>query len=201
MFAQSLPNIEPLQFDVTLCGQVEQAAQGVSSDLDLIILNAGDCEYINDPMHFDSAVFERVMRVNLLSVGFCLEHLLPKIRKGGRLALMTSSASYLPLPKVSAFGASKAAVNYLANTMRIELQKFEVSVSLICLGFAKKSKDEKKNSAFSMHFNHSFAAKAIYFNLVAGKDEIHFPHIFTQFMKLLSVLPFFLWRRIASTLT
>ena len=196
----NLPNIKPISFDVTESKQVADAANSVSSPLDIVILNAGECEYIEDPMHFDSAVFERVMRVNLLSVGYCLEYFLPKIRKGGRLAIMSSSASYLPLPRASAYGASKAAVNYLANTLRLELHKFGVGVTLICPGFVKTPLTDKNTFAMPLRVSASFAAKAIYFDLEAGKDEIHFPQAFTQILKFLSVLPYSLWRRIASSL-
>lgn len=195
-----LPNIEQLSFDITESAQIAEAADSLVSSLDVVILNAGECEYIEDPMHFDSALFERIMRVNLLSVGYCLEYFLPKIRRGGRLAIVSSSASYLPLPKASAYGASKSAVNYLANTLRLELKKFEVGVSLICPGFVKTPLTDKNNFAMPMRVSADFAAKSIYFDIEAGKDEIHFPHAFTQILKLLSILPYSWWRRIASTL-
>ena len=39
----------------------------------------------------------------------------------GRLAIVSSSVSWLPLPRAEAYGASKAALDYLADTLRLEL--------------------------------------------------------------------------------
>ncbi len=198
--SQQYSKLKALRFDVTQCAEVKQAAMQIEPDLDLLILNAGDCEYIDNPMEFDSALFERIMKVNLLSVGYCLEHFLKRVKKGGRIALMSSSATYLPLPRASAYGASKSAINYLASTLRIELCKFDIGVSLICPGFVKTPLTDKNTFAMPMCVEAEHAARVIYFDLESGENEIHFPQMFTLFMKLLSFLPMGVWRKIASSL-
>ncbi|MCY7295720.1 SDR family NAD(P)-dependent oxidoreductase [Alteromonas sp. a30] len=190
--------ISPLSFDVTQQGEVAGAAQQLTRDIDLLILNAGDCEYIDNPLEFDSSLFERIIKVNLISIGYCLEYFLKRIKKGGRLVLMSSSATYLPLPRAGAYGASKCAINYLANTLRIELCKFDIGVSLICPGFVKTPLTDKNEFAMPLRVEPDHAARIIYFDLESGEDEIHFPQAFTSIMKFLSLLPVRVWRKIAS---
>ena len=88
------------------------------SSIDLAILNAGNCEYIDLPA-FDSRIIERVMRANVESLAISVEGVLPLLRKSDvpHLALVGSSAAYLALPRAEAYGASKAAVAYVADTL------------------------------------------------------------------------------------
>ena len=92
--------------------------------LDMAILNAGTCEYL-EPGHFDPAVVERVMRTNLMGVSHCLAAALPLLRNGQRphLVVMGSSVTWLALPRAGAYGASKAAVRYLVESQRIDLAR------------------------------------------------------------------------------
>lgn len=193
------PLIQPLQFDVTNADQVKMAASELSDALDLVILNAGNCEYIDNPMAFDSKRFKRVIDVNLVSMAFCLEHLLPKMNQGARLALMSSSAAYLPLPRATAYGASKAAVNYLTKTLAIELHKFGIHVSLICPGFVKTPLTDKNDFDMPMRVSAELAAKIILFDLQLGRREIHFPYAFTFLMKCFAALPDGWWRRLLTS--
>lgn len=190
------PHITSLPFDVTDPEQVKTAAEKLPSDLDLVILNAGNCEYIDDPMAFDSQLFRRVIDVNLVSIAYCLEQFLPKMSKGSKLALMSSSAAYLPLPRATAYGASKAALNYLTKTLAIELHKFGIHVSLICPGFVKTPLTDKNDFAMPLRVSAELAAKIIYFDLQLGRREIHFPYAFTFIMKCFAALPDSWWRRL-----
>ncbi len=67
------PGLSGLAFDITRRDEVNRAAGSIGEDLDLVSLNAGDCEYIDDPMDFDAALFERIVRDNQVSLGFCNE--------------------------------------------------------------------------------------------------------------------------------
>lgn len=75
--------------------------------LDLVILNAGTCEYL-EPGHFDPDLVERVVRTNLIGVSHCLHAALPLLRRGQRphLVVIGSSVSWLALPRAGAYGAS-----------------------------------------------------------------------------------------------
>jgi len=166
--------------------------------LDLAILNAGTCEYIDLPT-FDSQLMARVMRGNVESMAVSIEGVLPLLRKGKNphLVGVGSSAAYLPLPRAEAYGASKAAIAYLLNTLRVDLLREGIHVTLVCPGFVKTPLTDKND--FSMPFRISVeeASTAIRRGLEKRKREIHFPKKFTVPLKIMSLLPQFLWTRLA----
>ena len=199
----AIEGLTPLVFDTTIRSQVQAAGRCLAaalegSKLDLIILNAGSCEYIDEPLHFDDLLFERIVQTNLISVGYCLNAFLPQLSHRGRLALMSSSATYLPLPRAEAYGASKAAINYLANTLATSLQLSqdgkEIGVSLICPGFVKTPLTAKNDFPMPMCIDVDEASRAIREGLARGEAEIHFPKKFTFVLKLMSLIPSG-WRR------
>ncbi len=165
--------------------------------LDLLILNAGDCEYIDDPKHFDGELFERVVKVNLISIGYCLQTWLPHLKPGGRLVLISSSAAFLPLPRAEAYGCSKAALSYLGKTLSVSLRDKQIGVSVVHPGFVKTPLTDKNTFAMPMLIDANRAAELIVEGVNKGKREINFPWLFVLFMKCFNALPMFLWSKLA----
>lgn len=191
------PNIKGFAFDVTNREHVRQAARDIPKDIDLAILNAGNCEYIDDPLHFDDELFERIIKVNLISLGYCLSAFLPSLKTNGQLGIVSSSAAYLPFPRATAYGSAKAGASYLAKTLRIELARHNIDVSLISPGFVKTPLTDKNEFDMPMRVSVQYASNAIRKGLAKRKSEIHFPTIFTLCLKLLASLPDPIWRNIA----
>ena len=173
------------------------AALATLPELDLVILNAGTCEYI-DASNFDAASFERVIRINLIGLANCLEALIPKLAAGSSLALMGSSSSYLPLPRAEAYGASKAAIEYLAKTLAITLGKEGIHVSYIAPGFVETPLTDLNDFPMPMRVDVEFASRRIRQGLEKEQSEIHFPRLFTGIIKTVSLLPF-AWQRFLLT--
>ena len=198
-------NIIPLQFDVTNKEQIHLTVETISPQehklqLDLVILNAGDCKYINDPIHFDDEIFEHVIKTNLISIGYCLSAFMPLIKANGRIAFMSSSASFLPLPRSEAYGASKAAIAYLADSLRIDLAKHGIHVSTIYPGFVKTPLTDKNDFPMPACIDVISASNIIRHQIAKGKNDIHFPKRLTLTLKFLSLFPSNLWKKIASSL-
>jgi len=170
--------------------------------LDLVILNAGTCEYI-DATEFDPAVFERVIRTNLIGLGNCVAAVIPLITPGGQLALMGSSSSFLPLPRAEAYGASKAATQYLARTLGITLKSRDISTTYIAPGFVKTPLSDRNDFAMPLRISVASASDAIRSGLSKRRKEIHFPKKFTWLLKCVAALPLglqqFLIRKVISS--
>lgn len=166
--------------------------------LDLAILSAGNCEYIDLPA-FDSALVARVMRANVESLAHSIEGALPPLRKGQQphLVGIGSSAAYLPLPRAEAYGASKAAVAYLLDTLRIDLAAEGIRVSHVAPGFVKTPLTDRNDFPMPCLVTVEQASTAIRKGIAAGTKEIHFPKRFTGVLKLLSLLPRSLWLTLA----
>lgn len=162
--------------------------------LDLAILNAGTCEYLDMPK-FDSELFQRVMRANVESMAISVEGLLPQLQKSAhpQLAGVGSSASYLPLPRAEAYGSSKAAVSYLMNTLRVTLKPHNIAVSLISPGFVQTPLTDRNDFPMPFRISVAEASHAIRRGLARRKAEIHFPARFTLTMKIAALLPRTLW--------
>jgi short-subunit dehydrogenase len=166
--------------------------------LDLAILNAGTCEYIDLPA-FDSELLARVMRANVESMAISIEGVLPLLRqgRGKHLVGVGSSAAYLPLPRAEAYGASKAAVAYLLDTLRLDLAPEGIDVSLVSPGFVKTPLTDRNDFPMPMRISAEQASLAIRRGIGARRREIHFPKKFTILLKLLALLPRPLWARLA----
>jgi len=184
---------------VDLTNRVESLAWFTTIErLDLAVLNAGTCEYIDMP-NFDSALFARVMQANVESMAVSIEGVLPLLRKGERphLVGVGSSAAYVPLPRAEAYGASKAAVAYLLDTLRISLRKEKIDVTLVCPGFVKTPLTDRNDFAMPLSISVEAASRHIRKGIARRKPEIHFPKRFTLVLKTAARLPRPWWLNIA----
>ncbi|HDZ8829096.1 TPA: SDR family NAD(P)-dependent oxidoreductase [Aeromonas dhakensis] len=191
--------ITPLQFDGRSANAVSEAAAGLPW-IDLLILNAGNCEYMTVDEGFDGALFARVIETNLVATGHALAAFLPLLGAGGRLAIVSSSVSWLPLPRAEAYGASKAALDYLADTLRLDLAGKGIGVTLIRPGFVQTPLTAKNDFPMPCLVTVEEASRAIMGGLTAGRHQIHFPRRFIWLLRLLGALPTGLWLRLGRTL-
>ncbi|WP_417614765.1 SDR family NAD(P)-dependent oxidoreductase [Oceanisphaera sp.] len=192
---QALAGIEfePCIFDMQHTEQILDAVASLAP-FDLVLLNAGNCEYIDDARQFDAELFSRVVNVNLLGTANCLSALIPRIKRGGRLAVVSSSVSFLPLTRAEAYGASKAGLDYLVRTLAIDLAPHHVAVSLIRPGFVDTPLTQKNDFPMPGKVSPEQASRAIRNGLAKGKAEISFPFALISVLRLLSWLPHGLWR-------
>lgn len=166
--------------------------------IDLAILSAGSCEYLDMP-DFDSALVARVMRINVETMAHSIEAVLPSLRRSNspHLVGIGSSAAYVPLPRAEAYGTSKAAVAYLIDTLRITLRPFGIDVSLVCPGFVKTPLTDLNDFPMPFLITTEQASESIRRGIAKKQAEIHFPKKFTFILKAASLLPRWLWLRIA----
>lgn len=179
--------------DLTEPAQVRQIGEQISQAwgaLDTAILNAGTCEYI-DVQQFKAAVVEQVMRSNLMASCHCIEAALPLLRVGNRphLVGVASSVTYLPLPRAEAYGASKAALRYLLQSMRIDLAAEGIDVTVVSPGFVETPLTARNDFPMPMSWPASKAALHISQRLERRPLEIAFPAGFIAGLKLLAWLP------------
>ncbi len=183
-------------FDTTDAEQTQRVLDNQEIP-DLVILNAGHCEYIDDARRFDGALFKRVMDTNVQGTVNCLAALLPRMKSGSRIAIVSSSVTFLPLTRAEAYGASKAALDYLARSLAIDLKPLGIEVSLIRPGFVDTPLTRKNDFPMPGQVTVEEASLFIREGLQQGKKEITFPFLFTASMKMLSWLPHSLWARLA----
>jgi NAD(P)-dependent dehydrogenase (short-subunit alcohol dehydrogenase family) len=158
--------------------------------LDQVILNAGTCEYL-DTGHFEADMIERVVRANLFSATYCVEAALPLLRKARQphLVAVCSSVTFLPLPRAEAYGASKAAMRYLFQSLRIDLAQEGIDVTLVSPGFVDTPLTRKNDFPMPMRWTAGKAAIHITTRLDKRPLEIAFPGPFIAALRVLAMLP------------
>ena len=178
-----------LQFDIQDRLETIETAKQIEQPLDLIILNAGTCEYIDDVQKFDSALLERVLRSNVIGLGNCIEALLPHLKTGGQIALMGSAATLLPFSRAQAYGASKAAVTYLSRSLQVDLKPQGINVCLIQPGFVRTPLTDKNDFDMPGMISVEQACNTIRKGLMKRKSTIVTPWLFNRLLGLLGALP------------
>ncbi|GHA33984.1 SDR family NAD(P)-dependent oxidoreductase [Photobacterium aphoticum] len=186
--ANAHQNIQTVQFDMTDLAETQAALQALPVVPALIILNAGTCEYIEHG-EIDTDLFRRVFEVNVFGTLHCIQALQTQFDSMTHLVLMGSTASYVPLPRAEAYGASKAAIAYLANTLALDLEPQGVTVSLVSPGFVETPLTDKNDFPMPMRVPVAFASEKIQAGIAAKKREIHFPLTFSLFLKSIALLP------------
>jgi short-subunit dehydrogenase len=106
--------------------------------IDLLVANAGvgGTTYAVDLCENEVA---QVIRVNVLGAVNSVTAVIPHMiqRGSGHLVAISSLAAYRGLPKSAAYCASKAGVSALFESLRIDLRKTGVDVTIIHPGFIK----------------------------------------------------------------
>lgn len=190
---QYSPNITLRVFDMTDREACHLALADCTADL--IVLCAGTCEYLEQGV-VDAALVERVMSTNFQGPVNCLAALQTQLLPGSRVALVSSMAHWLPFPRAEAYGASKAAVTWFANSLRLDWEPKGIAVTVVSPGFVDTPLTRKNDFPMPGQVSVDDAVKAIRHGLAKGKRHIAFPTGFSLVMKLLSGLPNFLQRRL-----
>jgi NAD(P)-dependent dehydrogenase (short-subunit alcohol dehydrogenase family) len=123
-----------IELDVTELAGCEAAVQQTLEEhgrLDSVWANAGIASFgtlgLTDPM-----AFRRTLEVNLLGAFYTVRAALPAvIEQHGYVAITASLASFAHAPLMSAYCASKAGVEAMADSLRTELAQHDVQVATI----------------------------------------------------------------------
>jgi NAD(P)-dependent dehydrogenase (short-subunit alcohol dehydrogenase family) len=123
-----------LRTDVTQAAANHEAVQATLARygrIDIVWANAGIASF--GPLsHTDPAAFARCIDVNVMGTFHLVRAALPSLLSTqGFVAVTASAASFAHAPLMSAYAASKAAVEALCNAWRIELHAHGVGVAAI----------------------------------------------------------------------
>jgi len=193
-------NIRALVCDITdasgFAALGEQIA-AISPHIDQAILNAGSCEYLDFPDPDWSAV-RRVMEVNFFGTVNCVEFVLPLLRAGhGRrphLVVVASQVTAAPFPRAEAYGASKAALQYFCDSLRLDLAHEQIDVSVINPGFVDTPLTRKNDFEMPFLMDVEQAARRIIAKLKARPRRYSFPLRLSLLLSLSRLAPRF-WQK------
>lgn len=167
----------------------------ITDHLDLAILNAGTCEYIDLPA-FQADVVARVFAVNVVGTARCIEIALPLLRRAHRgvLAVVSSLSALVAFPRAEAYGASKAALDYMLDALAIDLRASPVTVTVIRPGFVATPLTAQNDFPMPAMVSPERAAREILSAAEQRKAWHGFPRrLAWPLMLMRSLAPF--WRR------
>jgi NAD(P)-dependent dehydrogenase (short-subunit alcohol dehydrogenase family) len=127
-------NLTILPLDVTdpdsIFSAIEQAGQ-----IDVLVNNAGFGAAVPIEL-IEPETARQLFETNTLGTLAMLQAVLPRFRerRSGTIINVTSSATLKPLPLVSVYRASKAAVNALTESLAVEMEPFGVRVHIVLPG-------------------------------------------------------------------
>lgn len=169
--------------------------------VDVGIMNAGiDVDIA--AREFDAAMVDYVMSVNYGGTVRMIAALLPGMlaEGSGTLVAISSLAAYRGMPGSSAYSASKAAVNTLMESLRSELHGSGIRACTIAPGFIDTPMTRK--NAFHMPFmmSQERAARRIIRAIDRGRSEYRFPLGTSVGVRLLQMMPNFLYDPLMSSI-
>lgn len=176
-------------------GDQTQVRQAITETLnrfgkiDLAILSAGVVGP-TDAANFSAAKFEGVLRTNLLGVVYCLEELIPAMRKqkGGAIAAISSLAGDRGFPGSANYCATKAALSTLFEGMRVDLRRHGVRLVTIEPGYVLTPMTESL-SGMPFLMQADAAARLILKRIERGDRVIRFPLVPSILMKFARIAP------------
>jgi len=154
------------------------------------VFNAG--VYI--PLHgeaLDLENFRTTYEVNLFGV---LHGLIPAVarmqkRSRGHIVLMGSVTSYFGWPTLAAYGATKAALNNMAEALRYDFEKMNIRIQIINPGFVDTSLAKKNTYLMPALMPVEKASQRMMKAICSGGYETTFPWRLTWGLKFLRAWP------------
>jgi NAD(P)-dependent dehydrogenase (short-subunit alcohol dehydrogenase family) len=139
----------------------------------------------------NTANFVNTYQLNLFGVVNCLVPVVEGMRERGRgqIAFVASVTSYFGWPSAAAYGASKAALNNMAEALKFDLDKLNIRIQVINPGFVDTPLTQKNTFRMPALMPVGRAAERIARALKQGGFESSFPRRFTWLLKALRVLP------------
>ena len=159
--------------------------------LALAVLNAG--VYI--PVHGEAlelADFERSFAVNLGGVVNALVPAVDAMKRArrGQIAVVASATGYGGLPTGAAYGATKAGLINMAESLKFDFDKLGIKIQVVNPGFVDTPATRRNAFAMPDLISADEAASQIVQGLKGANFEISFPRRFITIMKIMRLLPY-----------
>jgi short-subunit dehydrogenase len=137
----------PVPTDVTVQAQCSALIQKTVDEfkrIDVLVNNAGISMWVNFEDVSDLKIFEQIMRINYLGSVYCTYYALPHLKLShGQIVGISSLTGKTGVPTRTGYSASKHAMAGFFDSLRIEMVKYGVSVTMIYPGFVATEMRER----------------------------------------------------------
>ena len=159
--------------------------------IDLVLIVAGTYKKMRAD-NFNLAEAKKLVDINLIGTLNCLDAVLPTLltqRKGG-IGIVASIAGLSGLPLALIYGPTKAALINLCESLYLDLHPRGLGVYLINPGFVATPLTAENDFSMPALISASTAASELLHGIESGEFHIHFPKRFTNWLRLLRLLPY-----------
>lgn len=187
--AQQIPGAEVQAMDVTDLDAVRRVAADLGP-IDGLIYNAGAYEPMR-ATQWNSDAALCMVDVNFTGALRVLGEVVPQmVRRGaGEITLVGSLAGYRGLPAAVGYGASKAALVSLAETMRHDLKGTGVTVRLVNPGFIRTRLTDKNTFKMPQLMTAERAATHVMRAMKRRRFRTDFPAPFAWAIRVFDIMP------------
>jgi short-subunit dehydrogenase len=179
--------------DKEKCKDAAKDFMSTNKGIDIVIANAGvggdDNILSGDPSEINS-----ILKINLLGVTNSVIPFIPKMKEqhSGRIAIISSIASFRGLPHHGGYSASKAALRNLTESWNYTLKPYGISLTTIFPGYidTEMTKDHKFKMPFLMHSDK--ASRIIANSIQRKRRKLILPWQWKFIIPIFCILPRFL---------
>ena len=194
--AAQLPNVNTAPLDVTDMAAVQHTAERLGP-LDGIVYLAG----YYDPMkaqNWESGAVAQMTAVNFTGALNVLGAIVPGFvaRNAGHIVLIGSLAGYRGLPGSIGYGASKAALMHMGETLYADLHNTGVKVQNINPGFIKTRLTAKNTFQMPQLMQPEEAAQVMFEHMNTDRFKKSFPRVFSWVFRLSQFMPDWMYYRL-----
>ena len=195
------PNIQSFPLDVTNSDECKSVFRNIIQkfeNIEICVFGTG----IHDPKSekiFNLEKIKKIMEVNFFGTMNSINSIYDyyKEKKSGQISIISSVAGYRGLPAGGAYCASKSALTTFAESLYFDMKRSNVRVSVVSPGFIKTPMTDQNDFPMPMIKSPEFAADKIFKGLTQSNTfEIHFPKQFTSIMKILKIMPNWLYLKL-----
>lgn len=190
----TLGHVRAYEGDVSDAAGIAAVADKIEAEqgpIALAFLNVGT--YVPDgPDTIIGEGFHKTFALNIGGTANCLAAILPRMRarKKGQIAITASVAGFGGLPQATAYGATKAALINMAESLRLTLAPSGITVQVVNPGFVDTPLTAKNTYPMPFLVPLDKAAKTICDGFQAGGFEITFPKRMSWLLKAINLLPY-----------
>jgi NAD(P)-dependent dehydrogenase (short-subunit alcohol dehydrogenase family) len=135
------PRLTAVRLDLQDHGSIETAAKEIGEVVGApaaLVHNAGIVS-VGCVEEMPADVFEEIFVTNVFGAMRLTQHLLPSMRAagGGRIVVVSSESAIHGMPSISAYSASKAALERWAEALALEVAPFGIGVTVLVTGTFK----------------------------------------------------------------
>jgi len=167
-----------------------EAIEAAAGPIVLAVFNAGTYLAVSGD-NLSVRKFRRSFDINAMGIVHGLVPVVARMRQRGRghVVLVGSISAYFGWPTTAAYGATKAAINLLAQSLKFDLDRMNVRLQVMNPGFVDTPITRKSAFRLPGLISDAEAGRRIWRGIERGGFETTFPRRLVWIVKFLSLLP------------